>query len=71
MDARKPPPVAMERRSESRTEYIGLKVTPTEKAELVAASGGPGELSRYACDCMFIGHSVKQAQSAIKGGPDG
>lgn len=61
------PPVKMEgRRTESRDEILAFKVTATEKEEIVRAAGGFGEVSRYIRDCLFIGHSMKQAQTRLK-----
>lgn len=56
-------------RMESRSEVITFKVTPTEEAEVVTAAFaefGPGGVSRYVRDCLFIGHSMKQAQARLK-----
>lgn len=62
MNERRPPA-----KMESRDERITFRVTPTQAELLRAAARERGdELSRYIRACVFMGHSMNEAQRVAK-----
>lgn len=58
------PPLA---RMESRDERITVRFTSTQRSLFEAAAMAVGtEVSRYIRDCAVMGHTVRQAQAALK-----